>query len=53
MVGNDVGDDMVARELGLRVFLLTDNLINKENVDINEFPHGGYDKLAQYIKTLI
>ena len=53
MVGNDVGDDMVARELGLRVFLLTDNLINKENVDINEFPHGGYDKLVQYIKKII
>ena len=31
MVGNDVGDDMVAQQLGMKVFLLTDNLINKEN----------------------
>lgn len=28
MVGNDVGDDMVAKTLGMDVFLLTDHLIN-------------------------
>ena len=28
MVGNDVGEDMVAETLGMRVFLLTDCLIN-------------------------
>ena len=34
MVGNDVSEDMVASKLGLKVFLLTDCLINKDNVDI-------------------
>ena len=29
MVGNDVGEDMVAETLGMRVFLLTDCLINR------------------------
>lgn len=30
MIGNDVGEDMVAAQLGMKVFLLTDCLINKE-----------------------
>ncbi len=49
MVGNDVDDDMVARELGMQVFLLTDCLINKENVDIAQFPHGSFEELMAYI----
>jgi len=53
MVGNDVGDDMVAQELGMKVFLLTDNLINKENIDISVFPHGSYLELSRYLQDLI
>lgn len=49
MVGNDVDDDMIARELGMQVFLLTDCLINKQAVDINQFPHGGFDDMMTYI----
>lgn len=52
MVGNDVGDDMVVRELGMKVFLLTDNLINKTNEDISDIPHGGFDELEAFIETL-
>lgn len=52
MVGNDVGDDMVAETLGMKVFLLTDNLINKENVDINIYPNGGFKELSEYIGGL-
>ena len=52
MVGNDVGDDMVTRELGMNVFLLTDCLINKKDVDINQYPHGGFTELMEYINTL-
>lgn len=50
MVGNDVGDDMVATESGMQVFLLTDNLINKENVDISKYPCGGFEELEKYLK---
>ena len=49
MVGNDVSDDMVARELGMKVFLLTDNLINKDGEDISEYPNGGFKELQDYI----
>lgn len=52
MVGNDVGEDMIARELGMKVFLLTDCLINKQDVDIFVYPHGSFDALRQYIATL-
>lgn len=52
MVGNDVGDDMVAREVGMEVFLLTDCLINSKNVDIDQYPHGNFQQLLDYIEAL-
>ena len=52
MVGNDVDEDMVAENLGMRVFLLTNDLINKSGTDINQFPHGGFDELKQFIENL-
>ncbi len=52
MVGNDVGDDMVARELGMKVFLLTDNLINKKDVDISVYPHGNFNQLSQFLHNV-
>lgn len=52
MVGNDVSEDMVVRELGMQVFLLTDCLINKTGADISAYPHGGFDSLAQFLETL-
>ena len=52
MVGNDVSDDMVVTELGMKVFLLTNDLINKEDVDINQFPHGDFEELIEYIKGI-
>lgn len=52
MIGNDVCEDMVARELGMRVFLLTDCLINKENRDICEYPNGSFDELRAFILSL-
>lgn len=50
MVGNDVGEDMIARSLGMQVFLLTDCLINKQNEDISAYPHGGFDELATFVQ---
>lgn len=49
MVGNDVSDDLPAHELGMRVFLLTDCLINKNHADLTPYPHGGFDELMKYI----
>ena len=52
MVGNDVGEDMIAETLGMKVFLLTDCLINKHGADISAYPHGGFDDLLSFIATL-
>ena len=50
MVGNDVGDDMVARKLGMDVFLITDCLINAQNDDIEQFPHGNWSDLLEFLE---
>ncbi len=52
MVGNDVRDDMIASTLGMKVFLLTDCLINKKDVDISQFPNGGFEELIAYIEKI-
>lgn len=52
MVGNDVSEDMVAERLGMKVFLLTDCLINKENADISVYPNGNFSDLLHYINSL-
>lgn len=52
MVGNDVDDDMIAEKIGMKVFLLTDCLINKNNTDISVYPNGSFDELNAYIDQL-
>ncbi len=52
MVGNDVGDDMVAEKIGMKVFLLTDCLINRKEEDISNYPQGSFKELLDYIQTL-
>ena len=49
MVGNDVDDDMVSVTLGIKVFLLTDCLINKSGVDISRYPSGSFDELQKFL----
>ena len=53
MVGNDVTEDMVAASLGMKVFLLTDCLINKKNADISQYPNGSFEQLFAYIDTIL
>ena len=52
MVGNDAKEDTVAKELGMQVFLLTDDLINKHNVDISVYPNGNFEDLKKWIEQL-
>lgn len=52
MVGNDVGEDMIAEELGMRVFLLTDCLINKTDKSISQYHNGSFPELLEYIRSL-
>ena len=53
MVGNDTDEDMIAAALGMKVFLLTDNLINRSGKDISTYPHGSFDELVKYVKELV
>ena len=53
MVGNDVTEDMVAETVGMKVFLLTDCLINKNRKDINQYRRGSFDQLLKYISVNI
>ncbi|MGN0518353.1 MAG: HAD family hydrolase [Acutalibacteraceae bacterium] len=49
MIGNDAIEDTAAQEVGINVYLLTDNLLNKENRDISAYPHGGSDGIRKLL----
>ncbi len=53
MIGNDVGEDMIAKDLGMQVFLLTDHLINRKNADISAYPHGSFPELLEFLDTVL
>lgn len=52
MVGNDATEDLVAETLGMKVFLLTNCLINKEKKDLSKYPQGDFDALMHYIQSM-
>ncbi len=52
MVGNDATEDTAAQALGIRVFLLTPCLINKENRDLSPWPQGGFPELMDYLRRM-
>ncbi|WP_320122574.1 HAD family hydrolase [uncultured Sphaerochaeta sp.] len=52
MVGNDVEEDMVARELGMEVYLVTDYLINKSNRSIQGYRNSSFEQLYCFCKNL-
>lgn len=49
MVGNDMSEDTPAALIGMKVFILTDCIINKANEDVEKYPHGGFEELIEYI----
>lgn len=52
MIGNDATEDLAAEKLGMKVFVLTDCLINKEDKDLSGYPQGDFDALMEYVQTL-
>lgn len=52
MVGNDATEDMVAQKLGMKVFLLTNCLINKNGLDLSEYPQGDLRALLHYVQSM-
>lgn len=51
MVGNDVTEDMVTEEMGMKVFLLTDCLINRKGKNLSRYPQGSFRELMDYIEN--
>ena len=49
MVGNDVGEDMVVLEMGMKAYLVTDCLINPHNIPLSHFRHGSLKAFATEI----
>lgn len=49
MVGNDVTEDLVAQKANMEVFLLDRDVINKENKDYSDVPHGGVEEMIKYL----
>ena len=52
MIGNDVGEDMVAAELGMETFLVTPCMINRKNKDVSQYRRGDLDELYGFLKSL-
>jgi len=52
MVGNDVTEDLIASKIGMQVFLLTNNVINRENADYSAYPHGDTKALVEFMAKL-
>lgn len=49
MIGNDATEDTAAEKIGVAVYLLTDNLLNKQNLDISRWPNGGADGIRKLL----
>ncbi len=52
MIGNDVQEDLVAAQLGMAVFLVTDDLINRHETDISKFRRGDRRELLEFLRGL-
>lgn len=52
MVGNDVKEDLIAETIGMKVFLLTDCVINKDKQDVSKYPQGDFVALQAYLRSL-
>ena len=52
MVGNDVGEDMITEELGMKVFLMPADLINNVGKDTSKYPQGDLKDLLEFVKEM-
>lgn len=52
MVGNDVEEDLVIRNLGVKTFLVTDTLENKKQLPVETDYQGSLASLLEFVKEL-
>ena len=47
MIGNNTLEDMICEKIGITAGLVTANLENKNNYDINQFTHGTIEEVLK------
>ena len=47
-----MGEDMIAREPGMKVFLLDDCILNPKGLDISDIPHGRFNELEKFLLNI-
>ncbi|ADL07623.1 HAD family hydrolase [Thermosediminibacter oceani] len=52
MVGNDVDEDLIAGKLGIKTFLVTDHMINRNNRKPDPDYSGTLEDLLSFVKSL-
>ncbi|MTI70904.1 MAG: HAD family hydrolase [Firmicutes bacterium] len=52
MVGNDMQEDIIASELGIKTYLITNHLINKKNTNLVPHYKGTIDEFYDFTKQL-
>lgn len=52
MVGNDSYEDMIASKLGIKTYLIEDNLVNRHEIDIKANYQGNYKNFYEFVKKL-
>ena len=53
MIGNDVEEDGCIKELGVKLFLINDCLINNKKLEVNADFIGSFDEVVKEIEVLI
>lgn len=52
MIGNDASEDLVAKELGMETYLITDCMLNKQNIEYKTDHEGTYQEFLRFVKNL-
>lgn len=52
MVGNDVQEDLVAGQLGMKTYLITEHMLNRNNGTIVCDEQGGYEDFYHFVEGL-
>lgn len=52
MVGNDVSEDLVVRDLGVKTYLVTDTMENRRNLPLKTDYKGSLEDLLKFVENL-
>ena len=52
MVGNDVLEDLISGDLGIKTYLITDHMLNCKNIEIKADHIGSYIDFLKFAKEI-